>query len=82
MGGGKAALGGRPGLKLGGPKSKPLGKATGTALHLDVAGGADGGARAGRVGALARLAVGLASVEERRLRGRVVGLLAHPRDDA
>ena len=28
MGGGKA-LGGRPGLKLGGPKSKPLGKASG-----------------------------------------------------
>ena len=32
MGGGKAALGGRPGLKLGGPKSKPLGKATGFSM--------------------------------------------------
>ena len=31
MGGGKA-LGGRPGLKLGGPKSKPLGKATGFSM--------------------------------------------------
>ena len=37
----------------------------GAALHLDVAGGADGGARARNVLALAGLAVGLASVEVR-----------------
>ena len=37
----------------------------GAALHGDVAGGADGGARARSVLALAGLAVGLASVEVR-----------------